>query len=155
MTARIIALLALATTLFACADAQPADDSTEMSEAPTGTEADAPEASVTIASPAAGDTVAAGAVEVILTASALAIVPAGDSTANSGHHHLFLDADISPLGEPIPAVEGSIVHMGDGSASFTFEDVAPGEHRVIAVVGDWQHVPLEPLVTDTVVFIAR
>jgi hypothetical protein len=32
------------------------------------------------------------------------------------------------------------------------EGLAPGEHRLIAVVADGMHVPLNPLVADTVVF---
>ncbi|MGD8729624.1 MAG: DUF4399 domain-containing protein, partial [Gemmatimonadota bacterium] len=77
---------------------------------------------------------------------------AGDMTPGTGHHHLFLDADVTSLTEPIPTVPGSIVHMGDGSSSYTFENVPAGEHRLIAVVADGAHVPLQPLVTDTVVF---
>jgi hypothetical protein len=42
--------------------------------------------------------------------------------------------------------------MGDGSSEYTFEDVAPGEHRLIAVVADGIHIPLNPSVVDTVMF---
>ncbi len=157
MTARIATLVALPFILAACGDSSPADDmdAGAADTPPPSAEAAAPERSVTIVAPAAGDTVPAGAVEIVLSVDGLQVVPAGDSTANSGHHHLFLDADVSPAGEPIPAVEGSIVHMGDGSTTYTFENVTPGEHRVIAVLGDWQHVPLEPMVNDTIVFVAR
>ncbi len=157
MTRRLSALLLVPLTLLGCADAASDEEAGPAADAPMPAEASAPAParSVTIVSPAQGDTVPAGAVEVTLSAAGLTILPAGDTTANSGHHHLFLDADVSPAGQPIPAVENSIVHMGDASSSFVFENVAPGEHRLIAVVGDWQHVPLEPMVVDTVTFVVR
>jgi hypothetical protein len=156
MIRRLTPLLVTSLAALACADtsseteAAPEADAA-VREAPTMSAGP----SVSIVSPASGDTVAAGSVEVTLSADGLAILPAGDTTANSGHHHLFLDADVSPAGQPIPAVPGSIVHMGDASSSYLFENVAPGEHRLIAVVGDWQHVPLEPMVVDTVMFVVR
>lgn len=110
--------------------------------------------SVEIVSPADGDTVEGPQVTVQLAAQGFQVVPAGDTTANSGHHHLFLDRDVSAPDQPIPTEQGQIVHMGDGSSSFTFENVQPGEHRLIAVVGDAIHVPVEGL-QDTVNFTVR
>lgn len=109
---------------------------------------------VEIVRPADGDTVEGRAVEVRLAAHGFTVVPAGDTTPNSGHHHLFLDRDVSPAGEPIPAEEGHIVHMGDGSSTFVFDSVAPGPHRLITVVGDAIHVPV-PGLRDTVEFTVR
>lgn len=110
---------------------------------------------VVIARPEAGDTVEGPTVTVELDAHGFQVVPAGDTTPNSGHHHLFLDRDVSPADEPIPAEEGHIVHMGDGSTTFTFEGVEPGDHRLIAVVGDAIHVPVSPPLQDTVEFTVR
>jgi len=53
---------------------------------------------------------------------------------------------------PVPSVPGSIVHMGDASKSYVFENVEPGAHRIIAVIADGVHVPLQPWVVDTVNF---
>jgi hypothetical protein len=80
------------------------------------------------------------------------IVPAGDMTPGTGHHHLYLDADLGDLTAPVPSVPGSIVHMGNAATEYTFENVASGPHRIIAVVADGAHVPLQPLVVDTVTF---
>ena len=93
-------------------------------------------ARVRITSPAPGSTVEGSEVTVTLDAMGVEIVPAGDTTGGTGHHHLYLDADLTPAGEPVPSVPGSIIHMGDGSASYTFSGVESGEHRVIAVVAD-------------------
>ncbi|MBW3535295.1 MAG: DUF4399 domain-containing protein [Gemmatimonadetes bacterium] len=110
---------------------------------------------VTIAEPADGDTVQGPEVHVTLDAAGFTVTMAGDTTPNSGHHHLFLDADVSEPGVPIPAEEGRIVHMGDGSSEYTFTNVSPGEHRLITVVGDALHVPLQPWLVDTVTFTVQ
>lgn len=93
-------------------------------------------------------------VRVVLAASGITIGPAGlDSSV--AHHHLFLDTDPTPAGQPIPVGEAGIVHLGQGQSEYVFEGVAPGEHRVIAVLADWVHVPLAPPVRDTVRFTVR
>ena len=84
--------------------------------------------------------------------STVTILPAGDMTQGTGHHHLYLNAELTPADQPVPTVPGSIVHMGDGSSTYTFEDVEPGEYTLIAVVADGVHVPLQPWVVDTVSF---
>lgn len=142
--------LTLTAFLAACGGDAPDDDA----EAPAGTPA-APDRAVTIGQPADGDTVQGPDVRVVLEATGFTVTMAGDTTPNSGHHHLFLDADVSEAGEPIPAEEGRIVHMGDGSSEYTFTGVEPGEHRLITVVGDALHVPLQPWLVDTVTFTVR
>ena len=109
---------------------------------------------VSIMEPSNGSTVAGPRLTVRLQTN-VPIVQAGDMTPGTGHHHLFLDGDLSPEAEPIPAVPGTVVHLGDGSSEFTFDAVRPGQHRLIAVVADGAHVPLRPLVTDTVIFTVQ
>ena len=112
-------------------------------------------ATVEILEPTEGASLEGTSVSVRLAVSGVRIVQAGDTTTGTGHHHLYLDEDLTPADQPVPTVPGRIVHMGDGSAEFTFEDVAPGEHRIIAVVADGVHVPLQPWVVDTVTFTIR
>lgn len=114
-----------------------------------------PQREVTITSPAEGQVVEGPSVGVLMGAHGFVVVPAGDTTHNSGHLHLFLDRDLSPVGIPIPKEEGHIIHLGTGDIAYTFESVPPGEHRLIAVVGDALHVPLQPWVVDTVRFTVR
>jgi hypothetical protein len=76
-------------------------------------------------------------------------------TPGTGHHHLYLDADVSPMGVPVPTVPGSIVHMGNAASEYTFENVPAGQHRLIAVVADGVHVPLNPAVVDTIMFTVQ
>jgi hypothetical protein len=131
--------------LAACGGGEEAAE--EMPAAGTGT--------VTIIEPAEGSTVTGPNVTVRLVTSGVPIVPAGDLTPGTGHHHLYLDADVESTTVPVPTVPGSIIHMGDASSEYTFENVPPGQHRLIAVVADGVHVPLNPLVVDTVNFTVR
>jgi len=152
------ALTAALLALAACSVDAPADEM--PSEEAPATEAPAAPAqgeggSVTITSPAQGATLDGPNLEVTLRVEGISIVPAGQQEPMSGHHHIFLDADLTEPGVPIPSVPGEIVHMGDASTTYTFEGVEPGEHRIIAVVGDWQHVPLQPWVVDTVTVTIR
>jgi hypothetical protein len=111
---------------------------------------------VEIVSPRDGEIVDGPNVVVILAAHDFQVVPAGNPAPNSGHHHVFLDRDLSPAGQPIPANEpGRLVHMGNGATQLTLENVPSGRHRLIAMVGDAGHVPLQPLLVDTVRFSVR
>lgn len=160
MTHRSSFAFLTAAALLVAACGGDADTSEGMSEEPAmeeeasemeGAGAMAGERSVEITSPTEGSTVEGPSVTVELAANGFQVVEAGDTTANSGHHHIFLDRDVSAADEPIPAEEGYIVHMGDGSTSFTFENVEPGQHTLIAVVGDAYHVPV-PGLQDTIQF---
>jgi hypothetical protein len=148
--------LSLILALAACGDSSPDGEGmpsdTPPSEAAPAPAVDTPIGTVTILDPTEGAEVAGGTVTVQLEVAGFPIVIAGDMTPGTGHHHLYLDADLTPATEPVPSIPGSIVHMGDASSTFTFEGVAPGEHRLIAVVADGAHFPLQPWVVDTVTF---
>lgn len=72
-----------------------------------------------------------------------------------GHLHLLVDHDLTTAGEPIPADIPGIIHLGDGSTEYSLTDLAPGEHRIIAVFGYGDHVPMERVATDTVQFVVQ
>lgn len=116
----------------------------------------APEgASVRIVFPSEGEVVEGPRFTVLLEANGVPIVPITDTTSGTGHHHLFLDEDVIPAGQVIPSITNRVVHMGTGVSEFTFDSIAPGERRLIAVVADWRHIPLSPWVVDTVHFTVR
>jgi hypothetical protein len=120
-----------------------------------GGEDGGPIGTVTITSPTEGSVVDGPAVTVQLSVSGFELRPAGDLTVGTGHHHLYLDTDVTDPREPVPTLPQSVIHMGDASSEYTFPNVAPGEHRLIAVVADGVHVPLQPWVVDTVHFTVR
>jgi len=105
---------------------------------------------VSITSPADGDTITGSDVHITLTATGIEIAPAADARPETAHHHLYLDADFPALENPIPTGVGGVVHLGQGQEDYHWENVAPGSHRIIAVLADPGHIPLRPWVTDTV-----
>jgi hypothetical protein len=112
------------------------------------------EARVEISEPANGATVSAP-VKVVLTATGVRIAPATDSTPGTGHHHLFVDRDVTPVTDTMPRGVTGILHLGSGQTEFVLESLAPGPHRVIAVIGDFRHTPIADIASDTVSFTVR
>lgn len=145
---------AVFTLLVACGGEPASDMDTETTPAADAAPAEVV-GSVVIAEPADGAVLEPGNVTVRLDVSDLRIVAAGDMTPGTGHHHLYLNHDLTAATDPVPTIPGAVIHMGDGSAEYVFEDVPAGEHRLIAVVADGMHVPLQPWVVDTVTFTVR
>ena len=111
--------------------------------------------SVRIAEPADGATIEGNSVQVVFEVENVEIVEAGVMDPGTGHHHLLINADLTPPDMPIPAVEGSYVHFGLAQTEYEMTDLAPGDYTIIAVVADGLHVPLQPWVIDTVRFTVR
>lgn len=145
------ALLVAVVVAAGCGGDEGAGGGEEPGAAGAGEEAMGP-ASVTIEAPADGATVAGDSVPVTLSASGVEITPATVRRPGTGHHHLFLDTEATPAGDTIPDGTPGIIHLGRGQTAFTFTGVEAGEHRLIALVADADHVPLEPRVADTVRF---
>lgn len=70
------------------------------------------------------------------------VAPAGTSKANTGHHHLLIDAPLPPLDEPIPNDKNHL-HFGLGQTE-TYIDLPPGTHTLQLLMGDGDHVPHDP-----------
>jgi len=112
-----------------------------------------PAASVSIDAPRDGDTVYADSLQVVLSASGIEIAPAdGANTPGRAHHHVLLDADLPAAGQPIPAGQPGVVHLGTGVSEVTLSGLTLGRHRLIAVLALGDHVPLDPWAVDTVFF---
>ena len=114
-----------------------------------------PAVAVHIVEPADGATVAAPSVRVVLEATGIEIAPASQQRPGTAHHHLFLDTDLTPPDDTIPSGVRGIIHLGRAQTEFTLDSVAPGPHRVIALLADPWHIPLKPLVADTVRFTVQ
>ena len=109
---------------------------------------------VKITSPSNGATVTSP-VKITLQATGVEIVPATVERPGTGHHHLFVDHDLTGVNDTIPKGRSGILHLGRGQTEFVLDSLKPGPHRVIAVVADWRHIPLNPLVADTVTFTVK
>lgn len=81
----------------------------------------------------------------------MGVAPAGVERANTGHHHLLIDAALPPLDAPIPADEHHR-HFGGGQTETTVE-LAPGVHRLQLLLGDYSHIPQHPPVMSDVITI--
>jgi|SRR5271167_1404460 len=77
----------------------------------------------------------------------MGVTHAGDTFANSGHHHLFVDVD-EPLdpSQPIPQ-DKKHLHFGAGQTEAHI-DLLPGKHTLQLVLGDANHFPFEPPVVS-------
>ena len=114
-----------------------------------------PAVSVSITSPTEGAAVMGPAVHITLGVSGIELAPASEQRPGIAHHHLFLDVDPTPPTDTIPAGVTGIIHRGQAQTAFHWDSVAPGPHRIIAVLGDAWHVPLQPMVADTVHFVVK
>ena len=107
-----------------------------------------------ILQPADGDTVGPD-VGVVLGAEGVDVAAAdGQRVEGRGHHHLFIDGDVTPADSVIPAGVPGVVHIGTGAGEWTLT-LPPGEHRIIAVLAYGNHVPMEGVASDTVRVVVR
>ncbi len=108
--------------------------------------------SVEIVEPADAALVTGPEVRVLLAVRGVEIAPASDEREGTAHHHLFIDRDLTPLGDTIPSGVTGILHLGRGQTEFLLQGLGAGEHTVIAVLANRAHVPLDPPARDTVRF---
>ncbi|WP_433737692.1 DUF4399 domain-containing protein [Pseudomonas putida] len=99
-------------------------------------------AEVSIVTPADGATVPKTFV-VKFAVENIALAPAGDTTKNTGHHHLLIDVDKMPeAGQPIPA-DAHHVHFGKAQTQAEVT-LTPGKHTLQLELGDSGHIPFDP-----------
>lgn len=72
----------------------------------------------------------------------MGVAPAGVERANTGHHHLIIDADLPPFDEEIPA-DRNHLHFGAGQSEARVE-LPPGKHTLQLLFADHNHVPHDP-----------
>src|SRR5215470_12414249 len=75
--------------------------------------------------------------------SNMGVTHAGDTFANSGHHHLLIDVDPPDnANEPIPK-DKKHLHFGAGQTEALI-DLPPGKHTLQLVLGDADHFVFNP-----------
>jgi Domain of unknown function (DUF4399) len=85
--------------------------------------------------------------------SGMGVAPAGVEKPNTGHHHVLVDATLTPeqAKEPIPVDEHHL-HFGGGQTETTVT-LAPGRHTLQLALGDWSHVPFNPPIVSPVITV--
>lgn len=131
------------------ADAASHDDHAETPAAASLPRTPAPDgARVFIVSPEDGATVTSP-VHVVFGAEGIGLspaAPAGEKNDNAGHHHLLVDTDLANPGLPIPADDNHL-HYGKAQTEATIE-LAPGTHTLQLVMGDYLHIPFDPVIAS-------
>lgn len=103
-------------------------------------------AEVYIISPAEGETVSSP-VLVQFGLKGMGVAPAGIDLPNTGHHHLLIDSDDLPSETtPMPMSE-HLMHFGKGQTEVELE-LEPGKHTLQLVLGDYLHIPHDPVVAS-------
>lgn len=78
----------------------------------------------------------------------MGVAPAGVDVPATGHHHLLVDvAELPAMNMPLPASD-NIRHFGKGQTESELS-LAPGQHTLQLLVGDQNHVPLDPPVISS------
>ena len=109
------------------------------------------QATACIMAPVEGATLTNASVRVVLGSASVSISPVAQAKAGGAHFHVFLDVDAALDDQPIPQGPG-ITHLGDGKKELRIENVTPGTHRIIVVLGDNAHVPVRGQRADTTYF---
>lgn len=132
-----VGMLVTVVLLAACTSASPSDKGTSSS--PDAKPAVAP--TLTLVTPAAGSTVAAGEVEVTIETSGLKFtMPSNTNVAGEGHVHFSLDG-------------GPIVMSTEKTT--TLKDVKPGAHKLVAELVQNDTTPFDPRVEQEIEFTAK
>ena len=95
-----------------------------------------PAQSMSITEPANGATVGTTFM-VKFGVKGMAVAPAGDIVANSGHHHLLINLDAIAPGESIPFTEKHM-HFGKGQTEAEVK-LAPGVYKLTAQFANGAH----------------
>jgi hypothetical protein len=119
--------------------------SVAIAEEATGASSSTEGAKVYFISPQEGDVVS-GPVLVQFGLNGMGVAPAGVDKANTGHHHLVIDGELSPEGRPIPKSD-TYRHFGGGQTETTLE-LAPGTHTLQLYLGDKSHTPHSPALSS-------
>jgi hypothetical protein len=88
--------------------------------------------------------------------SGMGVAPAGVEKPNTGHHHLLIDATLTPeqLKEPIPA-DDNHRHFGGGQTE-AMVTLPKGQHTLQLLLGDWTHIPhVPPVMSETITITVR
>ena len=102
---------------------------------------------VSIVEPADGATVSSP-FKLRFGVQGLAVAPAGDVVANSGHHHLLINVGPLAAGETVPFTEKHM-HFGRGQTE-TEVTLPPGTYKLTAQFANGAHQSYGPALSQTI-----
>lgn len=115
--------------------------------------AHAADSSIYIIEPANGAEVSSP-VTVKFGLKGMGVAPAGVEKANTGHHHMIIDAELPDLSKPIPKDEHH-KHFGGGQTE-TEITLAPGKHSIQLLLGDHSHTAhKKPVVSEKITITVK
>jgi hypothetical protein len=87
-------------------------------------------------------------VKVVFSVSGAQIKPAGQPEAGTGHHHLLIDTDATPVGV-IVAADATHLHFGKGQTEAMVQ-LSPGRHSLTLQFADGLHRSYGPALSHTI-----
>ena len=112
----------------------------------------APARSVTIVEPADGATVSSP-FKVRFGVRGVAVAPAGDVLADSGHHHLLINLDAVPAGESVPFTERHM-HFGKGQTEAEVK-LPSGSYKLTAQFANGAHQSYGKAMSQTIAVVVK
>lgn len=90
---------------------------------------------------------------VVFGLKGMGIAPAGVDHPKTGHHHIFINTELTEdmIGYPIPA-DSQHIHFGGGQSEVSLA-LAPGTYTLRLVLGDQNHIPHKPPVVSKAVTV--
>ena len=106
-----------------------------------------PDQSVYFIEPKDGETLTSP-FKVVFGVKGMAVEPAGDIKANSGHHHLLINLDAMKAGDAIP-VDDKHLHFGKAQTE-TEVKLPPGTYKLTLQYANGAHVSYGPPMAATI-----
>jgi Domain of unknown function (DUF4399) len=91
--------------------------------------------------------------KVVFAVKGMAVQPAGDMTANTGHHHLLINAENIPNGVVIPMDE-THKHFGKGQTE-TEVSLPPGKYKLTMQFANGAHQSYGPQLSKSIDVVVK
>ena len=107
--------------------------------------------SISFAEPKDGVTVAGPKVEIVLTTDGVELVPAGGQVSpTQGHAHVLIDRDEPKPRDVLSTDDPTVVHFGAPPLRARPIELSEGQHTLVAVLGDSEHLVMEEQQTERI-----
>lgn len=80
--------------------------------------------------------------------SGMKVHPAGELVEGTGHHHLIIDGEPTPVGQVVVA-DATHIHFGKGQTETEIE-LAPGKHKLTLQFANGAHMSYGPSLSKTI-----